>query len=302
MSSKIKKLSERTKIEKVLKKIEKDDFDEIDIDFLLIKLREFSEFDSTFREISHFAAHNETRDKGQTNSHLSGVFASILTFMEHRPEMNNPIDFHKDIPNYVIEKIYFNAKIHKDDFLELYKCSYTSFINKFKKSFIKIPNTNNYKMKTSPSKNIHSIIIDLLELINFKSILSQDQIINEICRVLDRNSFIYDKNLFISRSNRICLYIIYLMHATEYILSENKKAFTYINISKDNICLNANMTFRNNLTENESNITFSSTLVSTDLKPSDFCSDLILILINNNLEHLANKDLFINENGKLDIK
>lgn len=302
MSSKIKKLSERNKIEKVLRKIEKDDFDEIDIDFLLIKLREFSEFDSIFREISHFAAHNEIRDKGQTNSHLNGMFSSILTFMEHRPEMNNPIDFYEDIPGYIINKIFFNAKLCKDDFLESYKCSYTSFISKVKKFFIKIPNTNNYKMKTPPSRNIQFIINDLLELLNFNAILSQDQIVNEICRVLDKNLFLYDRKLFISRSNKICLYIIYLMHGTEYNLSEDKKAYTYINIMKNNIRLSANMTFRNNLTEEESNITFSSSLIQTNLNPSDFCSDIILILINNDLHHLANKDLFINHNGKLDIK
>lgn len=72
------KLAERKKVQDVLFKIYNNTFSSLDIDFLLIKLREHSKYGSIFQEIAHFAAHNEYRDKGQTFFHMNGFFSSIL--------------------------------------------------------------------------------------------------------------------------------------------------------------------------------------------------------------------------------
>ena len=68
------KKTERIKIQTVINKILSGNFNEIDIDNLFIKLREYSFGFPLFKEVADFVVHNNERDKGLTTHTLTYLF------------------------------------------------------------------------------------------------------------------------------------------------------------------------------------------------------------------------------------
>ena len=64
------KFIEKTKVQKIVEKIESGHFDENDIDNIFMKLRAYSKNFWVFREIADFVAHNDERDRGLVNQAL----------------------------------------------------------------------------------------------------------------------------------------------------------------------------------------------------------------------------------------
>tara|TARA_Y100001956_G_C4086157_1_gene170747 strand:- start:749 stop:1042 length:294 start_codon:yes stop_codon:yes gene_type:complete len=74
---------EKSKTQKIIDKIQNDNFDENDIDNLFMKLRAYSGGNTVFREIADFVAHNDLRDRGITNQSLQAMYYSIKYFIEY---------------------------------------------------------------------------------------------------------------------------------------------------------------------------------------------------------------------------
>lgn len=297
MSNILKKPSERQKIQEILNKIEDDSFTPSDIDLILIKLREYSKPKSLFQEISHFAAHNEMRNQGNTFYHMNGFFSSMLFHTKHSFDNKEPLDFSKPIPNYVIEKIKFNINLSKDNFAEKYKCSLTQFESKFNNVFQKIKGTNTYKLKGTLKGTVKKVTEDMLQLLISHPLFTQEQIIEEFIKVLKENEFNLDEKLYRLRCEKIILFIIYLMHGTEYTITEKIKATSFIDITEENnlriLSLNAHVPtpYKDTL------VTCVYPLISTRLDYFHHCSEKIIQLGIND----KNRDMLIIKNRNLDF-
>lgn len=293
----LKKPSERQKIQDILDKIQDDSFTPSDIDLILIKLREYSKPKSLFQEISHFAAHNEIRDQGNTFYHMNGFFSSMLFHTKHSFDGKEPLDFSKPIPSYVIEKIRFNVHLSKDTFTEKYKCSLNQFESKFNNVFQKIKKTNTYKLKGTLKGIVRKVTEDMLQLLISQPLFTQEQIIEEFINVLKDNQFSIDENVYRSRCDKIILFIIFLMHGTEYCITEDIKATSFIDINKEDslsvLSLNAHVPtpYKDTL------ITCIYPLISTNLDYLDHCSEKIIQTGIND----TNRNILIIKNRKLDF-
>lgn len=293
----LKKPSERQKIQEILDKIEADSFSPSDIDLILIKLREYSKPKSLFQEISHFAAHNEMRDQGNTFYHMNGFFSSMLFHTKHSFDEKEPLDFSKPIPSYVIEKIKFNIHLSKDTFTEKYKCSQTQFESKFNNVFQKIKGTNTYKLKGTLKGTVRKVTEDMLQLLISQPLFTQEQIIEEFINVLKENQFSLDENIYRLRCEKIILFIIFLMHGTEYSITKEIKAISFIDINKEDnlriLSLNAHVPtpYKDTL------ITCVYPLISTKLDYFHHCSEKIIKSGIND----TNRDMLIIKNRKLDF-
>lgn len=292
----LRKPSERLKIQEILDRINDDSFTPSDIDLILIKLREYSEPKSLFQEISHFAAHNELRDQGNTFYHMNGFFSSMLFHTKHSFDEAEPLDFSKPIPSYVIDKIKFNVNLSKDKFTDKYKCSLTQFESKFNNVFQKIKGTNTYKLKGTLKGTVRKVTEDMLQVLISQPLFTQEQIIEEFISVLRANQFSIDEKLYRLRGDKIILFIIFLMHGTEYSITEEIKSKSFIDINQENnlsiLSLNAHVPtpYKNTL------ITCVYPLISTTLDSFDHCSEKILKSGIND----TNRHILIIKNGKLD--
>lgn len=231
----MKKSQERQKIQEILFRVEEDTFTPSDIDLLFIKLREFSIFGSVFHEISHFAAHNDNRDKGETFEFIRGFFNSFVFRIEHID--GKTVSLESPIPAYIIETIKYNIKASKINFQAEYKCSFTSFDSKFKNVFQKIKGTNSYKVKGTLKGTVAQVVYDMLQLLIALPLFNQDQIIDSILETLNKNNFKVNENLFRLRSDKIILFVILLLHSTEYNIDDHNrsKSIIYINTDKDTL-------------------------------------------------------------------
>lgn len=291
----MKKHSERIKVQKILDKIKENNFSPEDIDLLLIKLREYALPKSLFEEISHFAAHNESRHKGFSFEHLSGFFDAILYLINHILEGGKPLNLHEPIPSYVINTILFNQKLlSPKDFQQKYKCSQTQFISRFHNTFLKIKGTNTYKIKGTLKGTVRSVVQDMLGSIFSYPLYEGDEILNEIFTLLKDNEFEITLDEFNLGSAKIILFIIYLMHNTEYKITDSLVGLSQIHISKsqdETIRLSALVPLPSGKGK------FSFPLITTDLDPAEFCSE-------NLLKHGTNEgsQLIINDRNMLDIQ
>lgn len=291
----MKKHSERIKVQKILDKIKENNFSPEDIDLLLIKLREYALPKSLFEEISHFAAHNESRHKGFSFEHLSGYFDTILFLYNHTLASGKPLDFSKPIPAYVINTILFNQQLlSPDDFQRKYKCSQTQFKSRFHNTFLKIKGTNTYKIKGTLKGTVGSVVQDMLSYIFSYPLYTDKQIFNEIFTLLQANDFDITFDQLNIRYKKIILFIIYLMHNTEYQITDSLIGISQIHITPsttDTIQLSALVP----LPKGDGKFMFP--LITTDLDPAEFCSE-------NLLKHGTNEgsQLIINDRNMLDIQ
>lgn len=290
------KISERQKIQGVLERIENNSFSPDDIDLLLIKLREYSLRGSVFQELSHFAAHNDSRNIGFTFNHIYGFFNSIVFHKKHIHEKTTVIQ--TPVPSYVIETVIYNIKASKIDFRETYKCSYESFLNKFKNTFEKNKGSNTYKIKGVVKGTVKKVVEDMLQRLIAEPLYTQDEVISQIIETLELNNFDFDSEAFQQRSDKIILYIMLLMHGTEYNVTKEDIAKSVLHISffKDKKELGLCAYFIVPDANYPNKLIFP--LITTNLDPNLYCSPKMIDISPSNIDK---HELIINKENKLDL-
>ncbi|WP_428658517.1 hypothetical protein [Runella sp.] len=217
---------ERIKLQKVISKIELGDFDENDIDNLLMKLRAFAGDNSIFIEISHFVAHNDVRDRGLTHEALElsyFLFKYHFTYKKDNPKfsVNNPF------PIYIVKLIEYQLKkVDNQYFKDTFKFSKEEF-RKYIKVYIKNSiNSDEYLIdlialdSTKNKAGFINGILYLIKFLNYPPIYKQSEILDAITDTMRRNALVFSEAKFKSQSNKIMLSILYLLHNTKYDLKE----------------------------------------------------------------------------------
>lgn len=291
------KVSERQKIQGVLERIENDSFSPDDVDLLLIKLREYSLHGSIFQELSHFAAHNDNRNIGFTFSHISGFFNSIVFHMKHLSG-NTPIIIETPVSSYIVETIIYNIKASRIDFPETYKCSYDSFMSRFKNTFEKIKGSDTYKVKSLIKGTVKKVIEDMLQKLIAQPLFTQEEIINQIIETLELNNFVFDSETIRQRSDRVILYIMLLMHGTEYNINKQDIAKSVLHVTnvEDKKVLQLFAYFMVPDAKYPNKLLFP--LISTNIDPDLYCSSRVIDI---NIHDVDMCGLILNKENKLDL-
>lgn len=304
------KYAERVDLQKVISKLETDNFDSNDIRLILIMLREYSDRDSIFREISHFVAH-KNRDQGDFYSRIEGIHClfQINLLCQH----GYIIDYAQPPLPEFSKAILFKANFVSNSILKKYNFDKQSLLNDVAKYFpIKV------KENFTPHESIlfYEMITEIIsEPINFAPLYKDSELIECLISEIEKNEFKLDiQKVDLSK---LLFSILPILHGTELNAILFKKSIGTINFGilnqghKDMLNLMGYIRVthtrprfpdlgRPDITIQE-NVEFSFSIVQTDLLASDWCTQNYLSAFEENWASIGKLDTFINEEGLLDI-
>lgn len=305
------KYAERVDLQKVISKLETDNFDSNDIRLILIMLRDYSEYESIFREISHFVAH-KNRDQGYFQSRIEGLHClfQIQLLCQH----GFIIDYAQPPLPEVSKAILFKASFVSKDILKKYRVSKQSLVSDIKKYFPVKDIEKNFKLHKSIS--FYEMIIEIMnEPIIIDAFYNGDELREALIKEIEKNGF----NLDIQKVNlnKLLFNLLFVLHGTELdakllnkivgtlnfgILNQNNK--DVLNLMGKIRSSHKRPRFphlnRPDITI-ENNVEFSFSIVQTDLLASDWCTQNYLSAYEENWASIGKLDTFINEEGLLDI-
>lgn len=244
------KITEKIKVQKIIRKIESGIFDENDIDNFFMKLRAYSADYRIFREVADFVAHNDERNKGIVNESLEAFYFSIKYFIEYVTD-KTPLEIINPFPLYI-------KKLMK---YQIDKCKERDLINKFKLNRIKMKSlidnlfSENKKdnvaqlRKIKISKKDSKIIEYLLGFIGSIPAFEQKDLTSDILNVMKLNDLEFNEKDFLTNFDKIVLCVLLLLNASKFKF-DNGITFGYTNISSKKEYLPYNIEYRNEEGEN----------------------------------------------------
>ncbi|MDC5305315.1 hypothetical protein NRA40_10490 [Acinetobacter baumannii] len=274
---------EKIKFLKIIKKLESGNFDENDIDNLFMKLRPYCKNHKKFLELSHFVAHNDIRDRGLINTTLEHMYFSFQFATMYSLKDGVGLNIMEPFPLWILKLIKYEAyEIDSNKFLEKYKFSRTSFLEKVKKSF-KLDSKQGLAIysKKSISPEFFSALEDCLRTVRSKIIFNQNEVIDEIISVLNSNNISFNEKNIRNNSDKIMICILLLLHNAEYEIESKYLGKTYIDYhprkkgptalpSEDNY-INLSITGSYKIEIEDRVLDITSPMVLTNLSVTEWC-------------------------------
>lgn len=230
------KLVEKVKAQKILDKIESNNFDENDVDSLFMRLRAYSHSYKVFREIADFVAHNDLRDRGITNQSLETMYLRMKFFIEYNSE-GKTLDLSRPIPSWILTLMQFQVdKCLESVLKQKYNVSAPRLKSRIVNSFkINKKEKTVYYKQGKRSQNTFEAIQYVMSFVSGNPIFTQDQLINELVGVLEYNGFDLTASNIYSLSDRITLCVLLLLHKAEFNIRGHKTASCNIQAEKQSI-------------------------------------------------------------------
>lgn len=317
----------KQKAQKVISRIESAEFDEIDVDTLLMQLRAFSNDKILFREVADFVAHNDERKQGVANDSLDAFYLSMKFFVEYASE-NKLLNIYKPFPLYIKKLMIFqidkckaiDLKSKFSTTKEKLTCNIKSLFEESKKN-----NTAVLRQQKISKKNLKSIEF-LLSFIGSKPAFTQEVLLDEILQVIRENGLTFDENKFFEQGDKIVLYILMLLHNTQYNFNGYKQGYSKLACENTSIPYNINLVNKDGnsvshewtfghlningnvvIEKDGKDLTISYPLVSTNLLVEDWCDESLFIIksLDNEQNSILHKvidldhQLSYGRNGKL---
>ena len=297
------KTGERKKLEKVLQRIQSSSFDEIDVDVLFSKLRDYAPENSTLREVGHYLAHNRNRNQGITTKELNSFWLTLRFYVEYY-QKKQPIDVY-NLPLWIKEFILLQTdrldqKMLKSDLGMSGARIKGRITSKFKDK--KSLGITKYKYPTVCEKDA-KLINYLLMKILIKPAFDVSDVFEDLIELLEKLNFDFDSNLLSKQRDKISLCILHIVDSTKFILSDGSEAQCYLVSTKSPktgencLCISGSMRF---IWEEDAGISF--TLLSTRLNPKDWLEPQLLNEEQGNIERYEEVyliDTCINSDFKL---
>ena len=311
------KAIERNKAQKLVERIQKNQFDENDIDSLFMKLRAYSKGKDIFREIADFVAHNDARDRGLASKSLETMYLRMKFFVEYNSPKKS-LDITSEFPLWIKRLM----------ILQVDKCNESELQDKFKvtkqrlKSRIENGFKDNKKSKTTMLKNgklsieTFKAIQHVMSFLVSQSAFTQDELISELVKVIKDNGINIDEESFLLQSNKITLCTMLLLHNASYDFKGHKLGSTRITCERELVMLNTRyIDGYGNEVENQDtfgklgingyvvvdnngvDLTISHNIMETHLEASDWCDDSVFTIqpVSKDLPHRLCKKLSLDE-------
>lgn len=305
------KYAERVDLQRVISKLETNDFDSNDIRLILIMLREYSDHNSIFKEISHFVAH-KNRDQGEFYSRIEGIHC--LSQLQLLCKHGFIIDYSKPPLPEVSKAVFFKASFASDHIFRKYRVNKQSVIGTIKKYFPIKDIEKSFKLHESI--DFYEMIREIMnEGLLTDHLYTGSELIDALIEEIEKNGFSLDIKKV--NSNKVLFNLLLVLHGTELHAKLLKKSVGTINFGILDINNKKNLTLMGLVRAShtrprfpqldmpditiEENIEFSFSIVQTELQANDWCSQNYINTFNQNCFLLNELETFINDEGKLDI-
>jgi hypothetical protein len=230
---------ERSKVQKLITKIENELFDENDIDSLFMKLRAYSSGFNIFREVSDFVAHNDLRNRGIANQSLETMYLRMKFFVEYNSPKKT-LDLSQPFPLWIKKLMILQVeKCNEDDLKLKFKVTKNRLVNRIEGGF-KEDKKNKialYKQGKLSQETFHAIQ-HVLSFISGNASFDQDELINELVAVLTKNKVKFNEDKFRLLSDKITVCILLLFHHAEFDFKGYKPGKCSISPEKESISHN----------------------------------------------------------------
>lgn len=266
------KLFDKSKTQKLIKKIESGHFDYDDVENLLMKLRDYCGSNQVFREIADFVAHKKERDRGVIKTSLEFMALSLRFYKEyHLPKKK--LDLSNPFPKWI--KKFMLYQVDKLDGVIL-KSEY-SFDKNQLKTYIKDKfNYSDNETVILKDESLSSSKIAVLSYLFSQFIIfptfTQKQVIEAVIEVIEKNNLLLDTIKFLENQNIFILNLILLMHCTEYKNGKTIIGYSLIHGFEDN----SSSIFVGGHIKVDEDMTYIHSIINTDLITTDYIHDDIL--------------------------
>ncbi|EPW8658436.1 hypothetical protein ACM7V1_21365 [Pseudomonas aeruginosa] len=225
---------EKAKAEKTVARIESGQFDETDVESLLIRLRAYCGNKYIFREAADFVAHNDVRNKGVISAHLDAFYLQLKFFGEFSYQQK-PVDLYGDMPKYLIRLLKYQVGLLSDEEVKGRNTTRERMNSQIDNSLVSAVDAcrlRGGKIK----KNRIELLSYLLGAIRVKPAFSPEQLLGDLVAVLKQNKIAFSESHFMSRGEMIVLCFMLLVHKTEFEVSDKRVVYCTLGIGdgKDN--------------------------------------------------------------------
>ena len=289
------------KAKEAVQRIEQGNFSEDDIELLLIRLREYSDTKSIFKELAHFIAHHK-RDSGLTFLSLYKVYCRMRAYGEFQYHKKQ-IDLSKPIEKWFYDFILFQLDELESYILKKkYGFSRKQAKQKFKSFFCEEKDV--YRCNKTPDEELANIINEASGFIKIKPLFSSEEIVVSFLKTFKDLGLVTDPNDFKMQSDKLILGVLVLMHKREFHIGNDVFGTTAVDFPTDGFGRLKNMELRGTL-QIPDLTDIVVTLIETPIDFENWGEDELLVQKETNIKgHFwtvfdEDADLTMGENSKL---
>ena len=289
------------KAKEAIHRMEQGSFSEDDIELLLIRLREYADAKSIFREISHFIAHHR-RDSGLTFLSLYKVYCRMRAYGEFQYRKKQ-LDLSEPIEKWLYDFVLFQLdEIESHVLKRKYGFSRKEAKRDFKSFFFE--ENDAYNLCKTANQNLINIVTEASSFIKIKPLFSCDEIISSFSDTLGNLGLIKDRNLLKNQSDKLILSLLVLMHKREFHIDKSIFGKTEIDFPADGFGKPKNLELRG-VIQIPNLVPIVVTLIETSLDCATWCDPELLVRKETNFKgHFwtvfdEGADLTVEKNGKL---
>lgn len=289
------------KAKQAIERIEKGLFTEDDVELILIRLREYADGKSIFREISHFIAHHK-RDSGLTFVSLYRVYCRMRAYGEFQYH-KKPLDLASPIDKWFYDFVLFQLdEIENHILKKKYGFSRKQAKRTFKEFFSE--DRGIYICIKQPSQELLNIVKEASSFIKMKPLFTCEEIIQSFCNTFKSLGLVKDTNGIVAQKHQLILALLVLMHKREFHIGPDVFGKTEVDFPADGFGKLKALELRGTI-QVPNLIGIVLTLVETSLRFEECCEPDLLVEKETNIKgHYwtvfdETADLKIGENGVL---
>lgn len=227
--------NEKAKVQKTIVELSKGDFDERDVDYIFMSLRAHSGIFQIFKEVSHFVAHNDIRNKGVTTQSLEAFYLSFKYFSDYITEQT-PLNIDEPFPSYIIKLMKYQIdKCKEEDLREKFNVTKNRLKSRIENMF-KINAKSQIAVFVKKMSEPNFLVIKhILGFIGSHPAYTQDEIMSELIQVLHLNDIEFEECEILNQGDKVMLCVLSLIHDTEYDFKGHKNGHCTIGCEKYSI-------------------------------------------------------------------
>lgn len=218
-------LKEIVKINQLIRSIQSGQFNENDIDLLLIKLRLYAREKKVFREIADFIAHADSRNKGVSCESMTGFSDAMRYFVEYVGP-KQALDISKPFPVY-IHRLFSSQAImaNEAELRNRFHVSRKSLLEKIKNNF-KVDKRSRL-CSLSANKNGREFFAALQYITGFiysKPAFDISEFHLQLKELLVEQKIEFDNKAFAIQKDKITLALLCTLSGAEFVLPDGDSA------------------------------------------------------------------------------
>lgn len=233
------KLAEKIKAQKVLRNIQTGDFDENDLEMLLMRLRPYAKSNHVFREAADFVAHNDERYKGLINASLDCIAMNMRYFQEYCMDGKARLNLIEDFPEYIGKLLLYQVdKYPKEKLRQQLSLSHHQAREIIKEIVRKGSKPGFSVVRPGLKLRKYELVKELLSIIVVNPVFTKDQLLTEIKTVVVENDLQLDEVKFNNQIEKILVLFSLLVHQVPFKLSSGMKAICCLSASSGELGTN----------------------------------------------------------------